>query len=380
MKFRRWLPFFVVLIPAVLILLWYIQRSYVNTVYLDAFMNVPSIDHYFHGNLTLDDLFPTGLQHLLPGYAIIAILNAHFFALDMRLDPILFLVSSVVIAAIIYAECLKVFNRVHSIALGIIFVPLAFLCFSLVAPPIMNMATQFMCGSAIALLIGWLLQRDFDKSAQGLSGSRWSLIGIFILIPIYFVFFASGYFPGLVVGLFAMYIFHSLITGKWLEKRMLLIGIEVFMGIVFFFSYVIFRQSGQGGETLRELTQYLTDPINNMLFYIAGIGGSLTSAFTMTPSIILILGGIMAVISLVAVWLFFSSGMYHKTYLPIYCMAYTLGAITAIRIGRGMNSDYGWITNEWYGFHLRFFVIGVVWILLYVLFDIFTSTKQEESV
>jgi uncharacterized membrane protein (DUF485 family) len=61
--------------------------------------------------------------------------------------------------------------------------------------------------------------------------------------------------------------------------------------------------------------------------------------------------------------------MYRQTYLPIYCMFYAIGVITAIRFGRGMNGDWTWLTSEWYNFHLTFFAFGVVWILLYALVE-----------
>ena len=57
--------------------------------------------------------------------------------------------------------------------------------------------------------------------------------------------------------------------------------------------------------------------------------------------------------------------MYEQTYLPLYCLAYPLGVVTAIRVGRASIGNWAWVGNEWYVFHYRFFAIGVVWILVY---------------
>jgi hypothetical protein len=87
----------------------------------------------------------------------------------------------------------------------------------------------------------------------------------------------------------------------------------------------------------------------------------------------------MAATGVVAVWLFIRTRMYQKTYLPVYCIFYTLGIITSVRMGRGLLGDWTWVASEWYSFHMRFFAIGVAWILVYALVQALRRIREREA-
>jgi len=76
----------------------------------------------------------------------------------------------------------------------------------------------------------------------------------------------------------------------------------------------------------------------------------------------------MAVITVLALWLFVRTRMYERTYLPIYCIFYSLGIMTVVQLGRG-SLAWNWLTAYWYAFHLRFIVVGVMWIFLHALLN-----------
>lgn len=367
---RRWLPFLLMAILAAALSLLYIKRTFVNTVYLDGFFLVPLVGSFLNGSLSPAGLFACYGEHLLAGYSLITLFNARFLALDTRLDPVLFVIAYAATAAIIYAECSRVFSDARSIVLCILFIPLGFLCFSLVAPPLIFMSTQFVLGSAVALMIAWLVQYDINTSASGSPGPRWPIVGALVLMPVYIFIFSGAYFPGLLAGLGAMYVFHAASSGKWVDRRLMPVAAEAIVCVLIYVFYVFVLSSGtlQGGAP-QSIAHYLTNPAGAVMFYLSGIGSGLMDQHTLesAPSAVLLLGGAMAAISVVALWLFIRTGMYRKTCLPVYCMFYTLGVITSVMVGRGMLGDYTWIANEWYSFHLRFFTIGVAWILVYVL-------------
>jgi hypothetical protein len=176
-----------------------------------------------------------------------------------------------------------------------------------------------------------------------------------------------------------MYLSRALLTGKWRAPRIFLVAVEVVVCALLYCYYVFILQADKNGAAMRGIFHYFADPVGTIMFYVYGIGGSVMDQHTfesVEPSIYLIIGSILGIISLVALWLFIKTEMYRKTYLPIYCMSYTLGIITAVRVGRGLFGDPIWILNDWYSFHLSFFVIGVVWILLYVLVDAYTQTQR----
>jgi len=63
----------------------------------------------------------------------------------------------------------------------------------------------------------------------------------------------------------------------------------------------------------------------------------------------------------------------------VYCIFYTLGIITSVRMGRGLLGDWTWVANEWYAFHMRFFAIGVAWILVYALVQAVQRIRRREA-
>ena len=378
---RRWLPFLVELMLAIMISLLYIRRTFVNTVFLDGFFFVPLEGSFLKGDMLLTYLFSNFGEHLLVGYDLLSLFNAKFLALDMRLDPVMFVAAYAGTATIVYAECSRVFSSIRPFILGILFIPLGFLCFSLVAPPLIFMSTQFAWGSTVALMIAWFLQRDFSTSTASSPRPRWPIIGVLILIPLYYLVFSGSYFPGLIIGLGAMYVFRGILTGKWIERRIIIVAVE---GAVctLLYMYYIFVLHGAKGTASQGVLLYFKNPVETIMWYFSGIGAGLMDQHTLEamPETGLILGGAMAVISVVAIWLFIRKGMCRKTYLPVYCMFYTVGIITSVCVGRGTFGDYLWMTNDWYSFHLRFFVIGVVWILLYVLVDALTPLSGPSEV
>ena len=48
-------------------------------------------------------------------------------------------------------------------------------------------------------------------------------------------------------------------------------------------------------------------------------------------------------------------------------------------MGRGFPGDWLWVVNEWYPFHMRFFAIGVAWILVYALVQAVQRIRRREA-
>jgi hypothetical protein len=355
--------------------LWHVHRTFVNVIFEDGLGNVPAIGDLLRGHLSFGDLAPFFGEHLLIGYRMLILLNAKFLSLDMRLDPIMFVAASAVTASLLYAGCLKVFSNVRRALLVPIFLPLGFLCFSLVAPPEMLMTTQFVWGTVVALAIAWLLQRDFDTSGRERDHPRprWQFIAVFVLIPVYFAVFSGAYFPGLMLGLFAMYAFRALLKrAKWFEVRTVAVLALVVVSALAYTYVLVTVEAQQQAAASGGIGHFFADFGTTLLSYVAGVGSGLIDQHTLTgtsPSVLLAVGGVMVAIGLVAMWLFVRTKMYLKTYLPVYCIFYSLGIVTSVRMGRGLLGGWGWIANEWYSFHLRFFIIGVAWILLYAFVE-----------
>jgi hypothetical protein len=381
---RRWIPFFVVLVVPLVMSFRYIQRTFVNVEFADGLLPVPMIGRFLAGHWSFTDLFGTPFgEHLLLGYRGMELVNARLFAFDLRFDAVMFVVAFALTAAIIYAEFSKAFAGFRTALLVPQFLPLGFLCFSLVATPGGFMTTQFVWGTMLALLVAWLLQRDWDNASGARGRPIWPLVCALVLLPIYFFVFSGAYFPGLLLGLVAMYAFHCLLSHvKWRDLRTLAVLLTSLACAVGYFlvlmSLGLSTQSTDSGG----IANFFSDPGNTLLSYVAGIGASVIDVHTLerfSSTVLLIVGGLMAATGVVAAWLFIRTKMYQKTYLPVYCIFYTLGIITSVRMGRGLLGDWTWVANEWYAFHMRFFAIGVAWILVYALVQAVQRIRRREA-
>lgn len=362
----RWWPFAAVLLPAIAISLVYVHRTYVNVVILDGFIHVPHIgDALAHGG-SIRDLVraPFSGEHLLLGYRLYLFANAKLFGLDMRLDPVMFVLASAATTGILYADFLKIFRSRRPALLFLAFIPLGFLSFSFVAPPLFLMTTQFVWGTVVGLLIAYQIQRDLDPEQQWRPILRRPLARALALIPVYFLV-SGAYFPGLSLGLLAMFLFRRLLEHtKWIERRFILVA-GVLVPSIAVYTYLM-SHSSRPSSTSSGVRMFFSDLGGSLLSYIAGIGAAMVDSHTvenMRSSVLVAIGLAGAVIIILSLWLFVTTRMYRQTYLPVYCIFYSLGIVTSVRIGR--TDGWRWISAEWYAFHLRFFVIGVAWILVY---------------
>jgi len=380
---RRWIPFFVVLVVPLVMSFRYIHRTFVNVVFEDGFLHVPMIGRFLAGHWSFGDLFGAPFDaHLLLGYRGMTLVNAKLFALDLRFDGVMFVVAFALTAAIIYAEFSKAFADIRTLLLVPLFLPLGFLCFSLVGPPGALMTTQFVWGTMLALLVAWLLQRDWDNASGARGRPIWPFICALVLMPIYFFVFSGAYFPGLLLGLVAMYAFHCLLShGKWRDLRTLAVLLTSFACAVGYFLVLISLGSSTQSNASGGTATFFSDFGNTLLSYVAGIGASVIDIHTLerfSSTVLLVVGGLMTATGAVAVWLFIRTKMYRKTYLPVYCIFYTLGIITVLRVGRGM-LGWRWVVSEWYASHMRFFAIGVAWILVYALVQAVQRIRRREA-
>ena len=364
-EIATWLPFLGFLVPALVLSAWYIRRDFVDVVWLDAFGHVPFIDGVLDGE-PLQEVFATPFfgEHLILGYRFVMIVNAWLFGLDMRLDPVLFVFAYTVTAAFVYAEVMKIAGPRRPWALLVVFLPLGFLCFSLVAPPQMLMTTQFVWASAVGLGIAFLSQRGLYDGRQRLP---W-ITGL-ALVPLYFLI-SGAYFPGLVLGLLAMHVARSLLQpGGWLDRRFLALIGTVAACAMTYTGYLTSTQSSQSSAISSGVGRFLMDIWSTTLGYLAGLSAGVVGSHTLAgwpASALAAIGAAMAAITVLALWLFVRTKMYERTYLPIYCIFYSVGIITVVQMGRG-SFAWNWITSYWYAFHLRFIIVGVVWILLHAL-------------
>lgn len=382
--FSRWLPYLVVAVPALASCLWYVQRGFVDVIILDGFIHVPYIGNALEPGGTFADVVqaPFAGEHFLLGYRLMLFANAKLFGLDMRMDPLMFILAFTATAAILHAEFARVFSPFRPLARLILFIPIGLLAFSLVAPPMLLMSTQFVFSTAVGLAIAWLVQRDLVESESASSFLRRPLSRALALIPVYFLL-SGAYFAGLVLGLLSIYIFRRLLERTpWLERRFVMVAAVLVPCVAVYTLFMLRALSSPESSNPRAFTLPITKLSGLLLSHLAGIGAGLIDSHTIettSSAALLTVGLIGALIITFSLWLFVKSKMYRKTYLPVYCIFYSFGIVTMVFAGRSGKFGWRWITAEWYAFHLRFSIIGAVWIIVFALADHVRKANEEEG-
>ncbi|HUP70986.1 MAG TPA: hypothetical protein VM142_14410 [Acidimicrobiales bacterium] len=383
-QFSRWLPYLVVAVPAAAFCLWYVQKGFVDVIILDGFIHVPYIGDALDSGGTFADVVkaPFAGEHFLLGYRLMLFVNAKLFGLDMRMDPLMFILAFAATAAILHAESARVFSQFRPSVRLIVFIPIGLLAFSLVAPPMLLMSTQFVCSTAVGLAIAWLVQRDLVEGDSASSFLRRPLTRALVLIPVYFML-SGAYFAGLVLGLLSMYFFRRLLERTaWLERRFVMVAAVLVPCIAVYTFFMLRALASPDSSNPRAFTLPLTKLWGLLLSHLAGIGAGLIDSHTIetTSSTVVLSAGIIgALIIAFSLWLFVKTRMYRKTYLPVFCIFYSFGIVTMVFAGRSGKFGWRWITAEWYAFHLRFSIIGAVWIILFALADHMRKANEEEG-
>jgi hypothetical protein len=378
-----WWPLAVVLIPGILFTLDYIDRTFVNVTYLDAFIQVPYVGSVLNGGSFWSNLIssPWAGEHLLFGYRLWSIVNGSLFGLNMELDPVMFMTAAIFAAVIIFSEHKKLLIGQHPWIVLVTFLPIGFLLFSLVSPVGLNMTTEFVWGTSFSIFVAFALQRGIDKTRQGRSIPKWTIGVALIGIPLYFLALSGAYFLGLILGLIAIYLLRAIIERSWFDRGTLLfLAMSIISGAIY--TYFMVHTQGKGGEASSGISTFFTDPYHTILAYLAGLSGSILDSHTLesiSPTSVAEIGLGMAIVVAISLWLFIKTRMYRLSYLPVFCIFYTLGATTSVYLGRQGLTGWGGITAEWYAFHLRPAVIGVVWILMYAVVHEVRRSKAKET-
>ena len=375
-------PFFLVALPGLVLSLIYVGRSWTDVVFLDGFIQVPIIGQFMAGHLPWGELLQPRGEHVLLGYGLFSLFNARFLGLDMRLDPVAFALSFLLLSGVVYLEFSKALKTEKSWLLTAAFLPLALIGFSLTAPPLMLMATQFSWGASLAVLVGWLLQKEFDRPPGFAARLSRPLLGALLGVVVYYLVFSGSYFPGLLFGLAGMIIFRCAAERQkpdWRAGTVILTA--VICSSLYVYRVFVVEPWPESVSMSQRISHLVNTPRDTFLTYLAGIGAGVVDGHSVENNMpaLLYLGGAMLLITGFAFWLFFKARMHRATYLPIFCIFYTLGVISAVRLGRGQIGDWRWIANEWYSFHLRLLCLGVTWILIFAIVGRWRARSAEET-
>lgn len=359
----------------------YIERTYVDAPFLDGLMQVPTVEKYFKGTLSIQDITKQWGEHRLIGYSLIFLINTVLFGLNMKVEPYIFLLTYFLIGSIIYFFYKKFFvnnlKNFFNICIQISYVSILTIIFSLTHPPAELMTTQFVIGTLFFVISAIF----FDKLCLD-KGKLYPFLGFLISITIYIVVFSGAYFGGalfsLAACLFIKYIFSDKkkinipLFASFLLTTFLIIG---------YFSLTKVN-SYDGSGLLGKVIIFLSRSVETFKALLAGISASTLDLNTFmerlksTEFVVMVNGGILFFLGIYSLYRFIILKIYKRTYLPILLMAYTIGSIFTIRLGR-LNGGWQWTMNTWYSFHLYFYLIGILWVLYYDLLKRIDLTSSK---
>ena len=374
-----------IVVAALLIFLFmgivYIQKNFVNAPFEDGLWMLPILGKYFNGTLSLHDMTRPFGEHRLIGYHLIFLLNALLFHLNMKVEPLLCLLSYFFIGILLYFPYKRSLgasspNESKDIWVQLSYVTILFSIFSLVHPPMILMSTQFTIGTAIFVAAAMF----FDQICRG--DARWKTGAKFLIcMAVYLTVFSGAYFGGALFSLLGCLILKiAAFDDKKLDS---LLVVSITLTLMMMLGYLLLTRTAGGGLGPK-LRLFILQPRETVAALFAGLSATTIDIHTFMErfhgqkSIILINGGFLILLGVYALARFIALKIYRVSWLPVLLMMYTVGAILTIRLGR-LEGGWGQPLAEWYSFHMSYYLIGVLWILYYDLFRV-ESWRNKRSI
>ncbi len=357
---------------------FYINRTFLDVPYLDGLMMVPNVGKYFDKTLTIQDINQRWFEHRLIGYSVIFLINTIVFGLNMKLDPFVFLIAYSLIGLVLYFPYKRLLmtqiKNKSSKLTDVSYLFILLIIFSLVHPPIMLMGTQFVIGTLFflisAIFFDRICQKNEDKKLR-------FFIAFLVSIFIYVAVFSGAYLGGVLVSFMMCVLCKMILSDDRKMNVFLLLSILFTLALVG--TYFLTTSVNEDGVSLSGKVVILTSEYReSFLTLLFGISATtldihtFQDVFAGREFVAMINGGILLLLGIYAVLKFIALKIYNNTYLPLMLIFFSVGSILVIRLGR---LDGGWIQpmNDWYSFHLYFYLIGILWILFYDIFKRYDS-------
>ena len=343
------------------------------------------VEKYFKGTLTFKDINLRWEEHRLIGYSLIYLLNTILFGLNMKVEAYIFLLTYFLIGAIIYIFYKRFFvnnlKKDFNIWIQISYISILAIIFRH-APGQSSMTTQFVIGTLFFIIAAIF----FDQMCLDSKKIR-PFIGFLISIFIYILIFSGAYFGGALFSLVACLLFKSLVSKNKKISVQLIASVLWTVILIGGYMHLTPVNSYDGNNLFGKIGIFLLRFGETIKAFLAGLSAITLDIHTISERlgnnelIVLINGVVLLILGLYSIFRFITLKIYKKTYLPLLMMMYSVGSIITIRLGR-LNGGWLQVVNDWYQFHLYFYLIGALWILYFDLikkFDV-TSSKSFKNI
>ncbi|WPB57261.1 hypothetical protein [Xylophilus sp. GOD-11R] len=337
----------------------FITHAFIDVYYLDGLMMVKAVvQKHYEGTLTFSDVFVRWEQHRLPIYALFSILNAELFGLNAVLEPYAYLASYCLLGVCLYRPFLRSVRELvperSETEIGVSYALILSCVFSLTHHPYHMMTTQFVWGTVTFALSALV----FDRICHGLRG-WWHVIGFAAIFGLYLLM-GGAYMGGAVLSMIVGFALLCL-RGRPSAESVVAFAASMVLSAIYIFSN---PQSG----TLDKIIGLIETPLESTLAVMTGLSTATLDQHTLTDRlhldhrVLVANGAFLLGLGLLALWRYARLQAHRTAFAPVMFMAYTVGVILSIRIGR-LEAGWTWPLQQWYHFHMMLYVIGVIWIM-----------------
>jgi hypothetical protein len=335
--------------------------------FLTWFDQLPLIDKLYTKELSLSDLMNTYGEHGMFGTNLLFLLNCGVFNMSTLFDVYLNDINVIIVAGIcIYGFYKSCPEQQTSYIYRICLIVISFFAFNIMQGSSGGMETQVRLGLLFCIIAMYMCDRILLEKTSP----------VYVIVTVLMIFFSMNVFGTLYS--FAMLTIICLVNAckcvryKSLKRREGVIVISCMCcGILYLVQYQLIGKGGMTSGGIAEATIFfLKNPIS-IWKGLVGYCGSFLLGYRaladgeISSELYLLIGTIVMLIVIYAIWRFFVEKQYRNSWFPIYLIFYSFFVWGMVLIGRYGNGSGGWqwFTNDWYYVHTKIAVIGVIWIL-----------------
>lgn len=363
----------------------YIQATTVNVIWQAWFFQIPAIEKFLNGTLVLHDLVNNFGEHGMLGYNLIILVNVAIFKLNTFFDAYLILTLIVLSTIILYLAFRKSIINLNCNDLkfnSLILFVISFLMFSVSQQIGGGMDTQVRLGIFTFMWTTYLIDILFFEYKTNYFIAL-TIIMIFISLDIFGTAYSFAWIPSL---LFIGFINYFVMRRKINFKIFLLILVSLFSATSIYFNMYLLKGVGNTNHIgiFSGIISALFHPLTSVKFVLAFLSSSTLGRtiwedhYIINPNWIILNGTTVLIIYLYTLKHYISSKMWKITYFPVFLMTYTFGVIILVLLGREVNLGWDGGTNYWYAVHVKFGLVGVVWVLYYRIQTLSDNRKIRE--
>lgn len=360
-----------------IVLFMIIIASLIQIAYLSiATRNVPFMDYWGHmanyldnamqGGLSWTQLWNSATEQRVPMMFISMAANAKLFGLNTRVEifaGFLMMLANTLLIYKIYVR--TTLDKTKKIAF-ILFIPIILLIFSGNQWEIIT--TQFSFVIMLKLFMFTTIYYMIDRLLQNTEKNKKRIAEIILFVFITVCSVATAFFPAMMGAVGTAIILHIILKKndrKYMKTYILIFAGLIFSGLFYMWGANALAMEGQDISII--FTSLFDGNLIKGLLLMMGATIVHTNIMQVFGLLIVYLAGAFVfTISIYAIYLFFKTKMYEKTYIPIMFMVYGFISMLLLFVGRyGLFGELPYLTSSRYTCDTIVALIGIIWIYAY---------------